>query len=222
VRTSSQLIHALAANKLIQDLEDCRGQDLSQLQDSFEHKRILKAKVVRLGTTFGIASSHTSFVAVDESEVDARRKELMPVRPLARPHTALYAAPPPGGGASPFLMRSMAGGPMPRMKMMRAGAPAPAAARFALYGGAKPASAVSLDSGANVFAAAPVAQNASLGGGPAQTMVAFGGPVQANAFGGPVQASVFNGSAASPGSDTGKLVAGPGPACYLILSLYVD
>ncbi|KAF7320964.1 hypothetical protein HMN09_00183200 [Mycena chlorophos] len=69
-------MHALAARKIIQDLEDGRH-DVAQLvkkpEDADLVARTVKALVVRLGTTYSIASTHTSFVAVDESKPEAER-----------------------------------------------------------------------------------------------------------------------------------------------------
>ncbi|KAF7345067.1 hypothetical protein MVEN_01670000 [Mycena venus] len=63
-------IHALAARKIIQDLED--GQHalratLSNPDDTDLLARTVKASIVRLGKTYSISSKHTSFVAVDEA-----------------------------------------------------------------------------------------------------------------------------------------------------------
>ncbi|KAJ7619510.1 von Willebrand factor type A domain-containing protein [Roridomyces roridus] len=62
-------VHALAARKIIQDLEDGRH-DLASVitnpDDADLLKRTVKASIIRLGKTYSIASSHTSFVAVDE------------------------------------------------------------------------------------------------------------------------------------------------------------
>ncbi|KAJ6503895.1 von Willebrand factor type A domain-containing protein, partial [Mycena sanguinolenta] len=68
---SPPALHALAARRLIQDLED--GQhafgegDVGADPDLLE--RTLRAQIVRLGTTYQITSTHTSFVAVDEAQV---------------------------------------------------------------------------------------------------------------------------------------------------------
>ncbi|KAK4700272.1 hypothetical protein P7C70_g5978, partial [Phenoliferia sp. Uapishka_3] len=72
----SKAVHTLAARKLIQDWED--GQHDEELiaggKGLYDIKERTKAEVVRLGKFYGIASTHTSFVAVDESEVDAAKK----------------------------------------------------------------------------------------------------------------------------------------------------
>ncbi|KAJ7152012.1 von Willebrand factor type A domain-containing protein [Mycena filopes] len=73
---STPALHALAARKIIQDLED--GQHAAALTASFKNPgdtdllaRTVRASIVRLGTTYTISSSHTSFVAVDEANADA-------------------------------------------------------------------------------------------------------------------------------------------------------
>ncbi|KAJ6482948.1 von Willebrand factor type A domain-containing protein, partial [Mycena vitilis] len=61
-------IHALAARKIIQDLEDGQhglAQMLSNPDDADLLARTVKASIVRLGKTYSITSKHTSFVAVD-------------------------------------------------------------------------------------------------------------------------------------------------------------
>ncbi|KAF8907505.1 hypothetical protein CPB85DRAFT_834938 [Mucidula mucida] len=67
-------LHALAARKIVQDFEDGRhdsmikaGNESKFTEDSGLLKRTTKAHIVRLGKTYSIVSSHTSFVAVDES-----------------------------------------------------------------------------------------------------------------------------------------------------------
>ncbi|KAJ7636851.1 von Willebrand factor type A domain-containing protein [Roridomyces roridus] len=65
--TEPSSIHALAARKIIQDLEDGNHPFL-QISDAGLRSRTVKASIVRLGTTYSIASIHTSFVAVDESQ----------------------------------------------------------------------------------------------------------------------------------------------------------
>lgn len=67
-------IHALTARNIIQDLEDGRHDTLIRAineakfaEDSGRLQRTVKAYIVRLGKTYYVVSSHTSFVAVDES-----------------------------------------------------------------------------------------------------------------------------------------------------------
>ncbi|KAJ7143665.1 von Willebrand factor type A domain-containing protein [Mycena filopes] len=65
---STPALHALAARKIIQDLED--GQHDKALADPADADvlaRTVRATIVRLGTTYSISSTHTSFVAVDET-----------------------------------------------------------------------------------------------------------------------------------------------------------
>ncbi|KAJ6468132.1 von Willebrand factor type A domain-containing protein [Mycena vitilis] len=64
-------LHALAARKLIQDLED--GQHAAIPTDDADLlARTVRAHIVRLGTTYQISSTHTSFVAVDETRPRVR------------------------------------------------------------------------------------------------------------------------------------------------------
>ncbi|KAJ7160724.1 von Willebrand factor type A domain-containing protein [Mycena filopes] len=63
-------IHALAARKIIQDIEDGQHAILtSNPEDADLLRRTVKAHIVRLAKLYSIMSSHTSFVAVDESSV---------------------------------------------------------------------------------------------------------------------------------------------------------
>ncbi|CAK5271408.1 unnamed protein product [Mycena citricolor] len=119
-------LHAISARKIIQDLED--GQHgLARDGDPDLLSRTVNAAIVRLGTKYGIASSQTSFVAVDETieSVDANEVETfeeglnslrtlasasassapsagvhMPA-PAAPPPPMLIAAPPPPPRAPP-------------------------------------------------------------------------------------------------------------------------
>ncbi|KAJ7160735.1 von Willebrand factor type A domain-containing protein [Mycena filopes] len=68
---SSPAVHALAAHRMIQDLED--GQHSITTKDPNDPDllaRTVKASIVRLGKAFSISSSQTSFVAVDERASD--------------------------------------------------------------------------------------------------------------------------------------------------------
>ncbi|KAJ7147390.1 von Willebrand factor type A domain-containing protein [Mycena filopes] len=70
---ASPVVHALAARKLIQDLEDGKHALAATLPNSDDADlltRTVKASIVRLGTTYSIVSAHTSFVAVDESKAE--------------------------------------------------------------------------------------------------------------------------------------------------------
>ncbi|KAJ7467116.1 von Willebrand factor type A domain-containing protein, partial [Mycena latifolia] len=67
-------IHALAARKIIQDLEEGKHALVATLanpDDTDLLARTVKASIIRLGTTYSISSSHTSFVAVDESRPES-------------------------------------------------------------------------------------------------------------------------------------------------------
>lgn len=62
-RIRGKLLHTLAARKMIQDLEEGRSwmHDKTGARES-----AIENEIVRLGTTFGLASKFTSFVAVEE------------------------------------------------------------------------------------------------------------------------------------------------------------
>ncbi|KAJ7079774.1 von Willebrand factor type A domain-containing protein [Mycena belliarum] len=67
-------IHALAARKIIQDLEDGKhalASTLANPDDADLLARTVKASIIRLGKTHSISSTHTSFVAVDKSKPSA-------------------------------------------------------------------------------------------------------------------------------------------------------
>lgn len=73
------LLHTLAARKLLADLEDGRTPESTD---------IVRAKMVRLGITYNLASKHTSFVAVeadtigDNVKVDRQKvRVIVPTRP---------------------------------------------------------------------------------------------------------------------------------------------
>ncbi|KAK7029831.1 von Willebrand factor type A domain-containing protein [Favolaschia claudopus] len=84
-------VHALAARTLIQDLED--GQHGLAIEDADLLERTVQASIVRLGKAFSIASSATSFVAVDESPAGSRARHPDIIKPSAATVTArnLYA-----------------------------------------------------------------------------------------------------------------------------------
>jgi hypothetical protein len=65
---SPPAIHALTARKLIQDLEDGQHAIAVHPDDPDLLARTVNASIVRLGKLYSIASSQTSFVAVDESD----------------------------------------------------------------------------------------------------------------------------------------------------------
>ncbi|KAJ7145802.1 von Willebrand factor type A domain-containing protein [Mycena epipterygia] len=85
---SPPALHALAARKIIQDLED--GQHAiadSNPEDPDLLARTVRASIVRLGKLYSIASSQTSFVAVDESGALNSVRTVL-VQPEARPSPA--------------------------------------------------------------------------------------------------------------------------------------
>lgn len=67
-------VHTIAARKIIQDLEDGKH-NFESIEDVELKSRTVKAAIVLLGKKYGLSSTHTSFVTVDESEVDAARKQ---------------------------------------------------------------------------------------------------------------------------------------------------
>ncbi|KAF7319058.1 hypothetical protein HMN09_00242000 [Mycena chlorophos] len=67
--SNASAIHALAARKLIQNLEDGSHALSDAIDDPDLLKRTVNASIARLETTYSIASSQTSFVAVDEHVV---------------------------------------------------------------------------------------------------------------------------------------------------------
>jgi hypothetical protein len=71
---SPPAIHALAARKITQDLEDGQHGITTSIPDDADLlARTVKASIVRLAKTYSISSSHTSFVAVDESSHQPQR-----------------------------------------------------------------------------------------------------------------------------------------------------
>ncbi|KAJ7873050.1 hypothetical protein B0H14DRAFT_3438485 [Mycena olivaceomarginata] len=97
-------IHALAARKIIRDLED--GQHalrttLSNPDDTDLLARTVKANIVRLGKTYSISSKHTSFVAVDETTplpvhtVVREQQQQLESAQIVRSRFRNRAAPPP-------------------------------------------------------------------------------------------------------------------------------
>lgn len=68
VPNSPPAIHALAARKIIQDIEDGQHAIATSVPDDADLvARTVKASIVRLAKMYSISSSQTSFVAVDES-----------------------------------------------------------------------------------------------------------------------------------------------------------
>lgn len=98
-------IHTLAAKKIIQEFQDGRRDVNKDDQDLYE--RTVEAEVTRLGKTYSIASKYTSFVAVDESEIEKPRKEVRKFK-VEAPMRANYTT------SGPILMSSAA--PVARSK----------------------------------------------------------------------------------------------------------
>ncbi|KAJ7624341.1 hypothetical protein DFH06DRAFT_1230249 [Mycena polygramma] len=82
-------LHALAARKLIQELED--GQHAAIPADDADLRaRTVRAHIVRLGTTYQITSTHTSFVAVDETRPRLRFAPAVPEEEEEEDRVFLY------------------------------------------------------------------------------------------------------------------------------------
>ncbi|KAK7055093.1 von Willebrand factor type A domain-containing protein [Favolaschia claudopus] len=108
-------IHALAARKIIQDLEDGKHDLRATLSDPDDKgllTRTVKASIVRLGVTYSISSKHTSFVAVDETtevtpfaseRVEPHRPPLGLPPPPPRAAIPAPAPPPPSRRAAPAV-----------------------------------------------------------------------------------------------------------------------
>ncbi|GAA5889554.1 hypothetical protein JCM8208_001058 [Rhodotorula glutinis] len=112
--TSPPILHALAGRKLIQELEDGSHVVTPPGTEGDLAARTLKAAVVRLGKQYSLASTHTSFVAVDEADAKRGKVPKAVVRIIEGGGMARF-----GGGGGGF------GGAMPLMAMA-APAPVPA------------------------------------------------------------------------------------------------
>ncbi|KAF7316166.1 hypothetical protein MIND_00134800 [Mycena indigotica] len=85
-------IHALAARKLVQDLEDGSHELAKTIEDPDLLARTVNAQIARLGVAYSIASSQTSFVAVDDRtpevvrpvEVDIVNSAVLEVQSILR------------------------------------------------------------------------------------------------------------------------------------------
>ncbi|GAA6004951.1 hypothetical protein JCM10207_008461 [Rhodosporidiobolus poonsookiae] len=153
-------IHVLAARKLVQDLEDGSHDLASRIKDGDLLARTVRAHVVRLGTTYSLASTHTSFVAVDESEVDKPRKRRETLPPPPRGPTLFGAAPGGAGAVRHRSMVRMAAAPPPPAPLMAAPVTLACAASPAAFGAAATAPAQ-----ASLFAAPDAFRSRGGGGG---------------------------------------------------------
>ncbi|KAJ7041150.1 von Willebrand factor type A domain-containing protein [Mycena alexandri] len=97
-------IHALAARKIIQDLEDGQHALLSTLTNPANADllaRTVEASIIRLGKAYSIVSKHTSFVAVDDGSasvpefVPSPSPSHVPPPPPAPPGRPAPPPPPP-------------------------------------------------------------------------------------------------------------------------------
>ncbi|KAJ7682878.1 von Willebrand factor type A domain-containing protein [Mycena rosella] len=117
--------HALAARKIIQDLEDghhALAPTLANPDDTDLLARTVKASIIRLGKTYSISSSHTSFVAVDESKPETPAVPAVYVVAVpSPPPNILYAMPMVAARVSPS--GGMRGGAAKKRFRMAASAP---------------------------------------------------------------------------------------------------
>lgn len=116
-------IHTLAARKLIQSFEDGETDPSLSPYSLSAHplhsdlrSRVVKASIIRLAKSYFLISTHTSFIAIDESELDKPHKPIptSPKFPPPAPYGTMvavsYGAPLPAGfGGSAKL----SGGPAP-------------------------------------------------------------------------------------------------------------
>ncbi|KDE05518.1 hypothetical protein MVLG_04111 [Microbotryum lychnidis-dioicae p1A1 Lamole] len=126
--TPSTSIHVIAAKKLIQAFEDTS----TTADQPHKNERQLQAEIVRLGTTYAITSSHTSFIAVDESgsvEEHAKRQAARSRNNMSPTYDGIgggatsgrgmrmlaACAPSPPGGATPMTTFSAPVAPGPMM-----------------------------------------------------------------------------------------------------------
>ncbi|KAE9388746.1 hypothetical protein BT96DRAFT_980927 [Gymnopus androsaceus JB14] len=92
---SGTFLHTLAAKALIRDREQGKHAFPPSVSASFKGDNVnaeikavyLKKEVIRLGTAYGLASKHTSFVAVDH-----REQRIIPVVVESNPYKELHAA----------------------------------------------------------------------------------------------------------------------------------
>ncbi|KAJ7619552.1 von Willebrand factor type A domain-containing protein [Roridomyces roridus] len=105
-------VHALAARKIIQDLEDGQHELASLIakpDDIDLLARTVKASIISLGKAYSIASSHTSFVAVDESKPAAPVGQAVHlVSGIGGPVLMFATAPPPAPASLSIRSRSSA------------------------------------------------------------------------------------------------------------------
>ncbi|KAJ7482238.1 von Willebrand factor type A domain-containing protein [Mycena galericulata] len=92
---SPPAIHALAARRIIQDVEDGQHALVSSIPDDVDLlARTVRATIVRLGKHYSVASSQTSFVAVDDSGAVSRPvMASLTLGPLYRPTDYVYRGP---------------------------------------------------------------------------------------------------------------------------------
>ncbi len=188
---SPPAVHALAARKIIQDFEDGRYDEQVKRDDpAVDVRRLVKAHIVRLGKTYAISSTHTSFVAVDETTPPQQRVHVAP-RPMLFGASS-FAQPRPQQQQQQQQRQPMMFGSAPRAPMLQAyptgympppplprpmfGAPPPPPGRVALnqsfggglFGAASPSSYLSFGSTGSAPPktwSTPNAASSSFGGG---------------------------------------------------------
>lgn len=119
---SAAPIHTLAARKLIESAEDGHHALPAKIaKDSSLLKAYLKAKIIDLGTRYSLTSTHTSFVAVDERDVNPGRVAAQPARaPVSCKPQSPISLPAPGGV---FGRQSKQAIPMPALRTASFAAP---------------------------------------------------------------------------------------------------
>ncbi|KAF7307737.1 hypothetical protein MKEN_01133800 [Mycena kentingensis (nom. inval.)] len=194
-------IHALAARKIIQDLEDIRSgckdaiaQALANPDDPDLLDRTVKALIVRLGKTYKVASTHTSFVAVDESVPEKERKPM--VVPVVAAHVPTQVSARLSGGIGGPMR--MFGAMPPPAAPAGMGSPPPAA-----FGAADISLGAARKSSANRMAAMPPPPPRRMALPPADLYDASGGALPGG--------SMLRSRAAPPGGPAPQMQAAPLP-----------
>nr|CAH0110060.1 unnamed protein product [Daphnia galeata] len=107
----SQMIHCLAAKKLIQGLQDMND------DEDFESTAI-KSEIVQLGCQYGLASRYTSYVAVDPKEQKELKESWMMMKSRDVPVELAHGWGGGYGGCPPMLGRSF-GAPVAMLRTLR-------------------------------------------------------------------------------------------------------
>ncbi|KAI9006868.1 von Willebrand factor type A domain-containing protein [Hyaloraphidium curvatum] len=143
---SDRALHVLAAKRLIQDLGDgasyLHDAVTAEVADGVAADAVAK-EIVRLGTTFQLASTETSWIAIDPDtkvEVAQAQQVIVPQeRESGRPAMGGFRGRGGGGGMFRAMpMMACAAMPAPMMMKARSAAPSPAPARASSMGFAAP------------------------------------------------------------------------------------